>query len=163
MRRTQSRPSCRRAFSHPASPSSGLHFSIPLLFFSLVFMSHRRSGPVLSPPQLSISKSFFGALMGAIGWNLLTWWGGIPSSSSHALIVGCWGAGLAKGGAAAVVWPGIFKTIGAIVWSPMLGLALALLFYLIVAWLFVRNSPFAMDRKFRVLQMGRTLLDRAWR
>jgi PiT family inorganic phosphate transporter len=96
--------------------------------------------------------------MGAITWNLITWWGAIPSSSSHALIGGLVGAGTAKSGISAVVWPGIVKTFGAIVWSPLLGFALALLLWLAVAWLFLRSTPFAVDRKFRVLQLGSAAL-----
>src|SRR6201991_65034 len=56
------------------------------------------------------ARVIFGALMGAICWNLITWWGGIPSSSSHALIGGLVGAGVAKAGGAAVVWSGVIKT-----------------------------------------------------
>src|ERR1700731_1884361 len=59
-------------------------------------------------------RVIFGALMGAITWNLITWWRGIPSSSSHALIGGLIGAGTAKAGLGAIVWPGVLKTIGAI-------------------------------------------------
>src|ERR1041385_2748244 len=61
-------------------------------------------------------RVIFGALMGAITWNLITWWAAIPSSSSHALIGGLVGAGTAKGGVSALVWPGILKTVGAIAW-----------------------------------------------
>jgi PiT family inorganic phosphate transporter len=100
----------------------------------------------------------FGALMGGITWNLLTWWGAIPSSSSHALIGGLIGAGAAKGGIDAVVWWGTLKTVVAIVWSPLLGFALALLLWLIVAWLLVRTTPFAADQTFRVLQLGSAAL-----
>ena len=103
-------------------------------------------------------RVIFGALMGAISWNLITWWGGIPSSSSHALIGGLLGAGTAKAGISAVVWPGVAKTVGAIVWSPLLGFTLALLLWLGVAWLFLRSTPFAVDRKFRVLQLGSAAL-----
>src|ERR687898_3155421 len=56
------------------------------------------------------ARVIFGALMGAIAWNLITWWGGIPSSSSHALIGGLIGAGLAKAGGVAIVWAGVIKT-----------------------------------------------------
>jgi PiT family inorganic phosphate transporter len=99
-------------------------------------------------------RVIFGALMGAISWNLITWWGGIPSSSSHALIGGLLGAGIAKAGTGAVVWSGVVKTVGAIVWSPLLGFTLAILLWLGVAWLFLRSTPLAVDRIFRVLQMG---------
>ena len=65
---------------------------------------------------------------------------------------------MAKGGVSAVVWPGILKTVGAIAWSPLLGFALALLLWLVVSWLLVRSTPFAVDRKFRVLQLGSAAL-----
>jgi PiT family inorganic phosphate transporter len=103
-------------------------------------------------------RVIFGALMGAISWNLITWWGGIPSSSSHALIGGLLGAGIAKAGTGAVVWSGVVKTVGAIVWSPLLGFTLAILLWLGVAWLFLRSTPLAVDRIFRVLQMGSAAL-----
>jgi PiT family inorganic phosphate transporter len=95
----------------------------------------------------------FGALMGAIVWNVATWILGIPSSSSHALIGGLLGAGTAKAGSGAVVWAGVLKTAGAIVLSPAVGLFLALLIVLIVAWLFVRATPSAVDGTFRKLQL----------
>lgn len=96
----------------------------------------------------------FAALTGAIGWNLLTWWLGIPSSSSHALIGGLVGAGLAKAGFDAVVLEGVLKTIGAIFLSPAVGFVLALMLVLIVSWTFVRSTPFKVDRTFRVLQFA---------
>jgi PiT family inorganic phosphate transporter len=100
----------------------------------------------------------FGALMGAITWNLITWWGGIPSSSSHALIGGLIGAGTAKAGTGAIVWSGVLKTVGAIAVSPLLGFLLALLLVLTVSWIFVRSTPFAVDKTFRVLQLGSAAL-----
>lgn len=100
----------------------------------------------------------FGALMGAITWNLVTWWGGIPSSSSHALVGGLIGAGTAKGGTSAIVWSGVLKTVGAIALSPLIGFILALLLVLAVSWIFVRSTPFAVDKTFRVLQLGSAAL-----
>ena len=94
----------------------------------------------------------FAALMGAISWNVATWIFGIPSSSSHALIGGLVGAGLAKAGSGAVVWSGLLKTVSAIVLSPSFGFLLALLLVLIVSWIVVRQTPLAVDRSFRVLQ-----------
>ena len=98
------------------------------------------------------ARVIFGALMGAISWNLITWWAGIPSSSSHALIGGLVGAGVTKAGSAAVVWTGVIKTGAAIVLSPLTGFFLALLLVLTVSWLFVRVSPRAVDGTFRSLQ-----------
>jgi PiT family inorganic phosphate transporter len=94
----------------------------------------------------------FGALMGAICWNLLTWWLGIPSSSSHALIGGLAGAGMMKAGVGAIVWSGLGITGAAIVLSPLLGFCLALALVLAVSWIFVRSTPLAVDNTFRVLQ-----------
>jgi PiT family inorganic phosphate transporter len=98
------------------------------------------------------ARVIFGALMGAIAWNLITWWGGIPSSSSHALIGGLIGAGVAKAGGVAVVWPGVIKTASAIVLSPLTGFFLALTLVLIVSWLLVRAMPSTVDASFRRLQ-----------
>ena len=94
----------------------------------------------------------FAALVGAIVWNIVTWVAGIPSSSSHALIGGLVGAGVAKAGLGAIVWTGLGKTVAAIVVSPATGFVLALVLILAVSWLFVRQTPFAVDRTFRVMQ-----------
>lgn len=95
----------------------------------------------------------FGALMGAIVWNVTTWVLGIPSSSSHALVGGLIGAGTAKAGLSAVVWSGVIKTAAAIVLSPTIGLMLALVLVLIVAWTSIRMTPLQVDRRFRKLQL----------
>jgi PiT family inorganic phosphate transporter len=129
---------------------------IAFLFFGVHVAQTIGTG--LIEPGVVSWQVIFGALMGAIAWNLITWWGGIPSSSSHALIGGLVGAGIAKGGAGAVVLPGILKTAGAIVWSPLLGLVLALILWLIVAWLFRRFTPFAVDQHFRIMQLGSAAL-----
>jgi PiT family inorganic phosphate transporter len=105
-----------------------------------------------SSPTSSDARVIFGALMGAIAWNLITWWAGIPSSSSHALIGGLIGAGVTKAGGVAIVWAGVLKTTGAIVMSPLTGFFLALLLILIVSWTFVRTTPRAVDSTFRRLQ-----------
>ncbi len=86
---------------------------IAFLFFGLHVAQTIGTG--LVAPDVVDWRVIFGALVGAISWNLITWWGAIPSSSSHALIGGLVGAGLSKGGVNAVVWPGIVKTFGAIV------------------------------------------------
>ena len=93
------------------------------------------------------------ALVGAIFWNVATWLLGIPSSSSHALIGGLLGAGLAKAGPDAIQWAGVTKTVVAIVGSPAIGLVLALLLVLAVAWSCLRSTPLAVDRRFRRLQL----------
>ena len=94
----------------------------------------------------------FGALSGAIVWNVLTWRLGIPSSSSHALVGGLVGAAVAKAGWSAVIWHGLGTIGSAIVLSPVTGLVLAMALVLAVSWLAVRATPFAVDRRFRVLQ-----------
>jgi PiT family inorganic phosphate transporter len=99
------------------------------------------------------ARVIFGALTGAIVWQVITNRLGIPSSSSHALIGGLVGAGLAKAGINAVVWAGVFKTIGGIVMAPGLGLVLALFLMLLMSWLFVKFTPFGVDRFFRRAQL----------
>lgn len=94
----------------------------------------------------------FGALMGAIIWNLITWFLGIPSSSTHALIGGLLGSGIAQSGLKIVVWQGASKTAAAIIVSPLIGLVLALFLVLLISWLFVRSAPLSADRLFRKLQ-----------
>ena len=98
------------------------------------------------------SRVIFGALAGAIVWQIFTQRLGIPSSSSHALIGGLVGAGLAKAGIHAVVWSGVGKTVAAIFLSPGLGLLLALLLMLMVSWIFVRLTPYGVDNIFRRVQ-----------
>src|SRR5687767_348167 len=98
------------------------------------------------------ARVIFGALMGAISWNLITWWAGIPSSSSHALIGGLLGAGITKAGGVAVVWWGVIKTGSAIVLSPLTGFFLALMLVLAVSWICVRTNPRTVDNSFRSLQ-----------
>jgi PiT family inorganic phosphate transporter len=94
----------------------------------------------------------FGALMGAILWNLITWGLGIPSSSSHALVGGLVGAGMAKAGTSAIVWHGLLPTTAAIVMSPLSGFLLAILLVLLLSWILMRWTPYAVDRKFQQLQ-----------
>ena len=123
---------------------------IAFLFFGLHVAKTVGAGLVM--PDLISDGLIFSALIGAIGWNLLTWWAAIPSSSSHALIGGLVGAGIAKAGMGAVMWGGLSKTLFAIVLSPATGFILALFLVLIVSWLFVRLTPFAVDGVFRKLQ-----------
>ncbi|WP_423681905.1 MULTISPECIES: inorganic phosphate transporter [unclassified Undibacterium] len=95
----------------------------------------------------------FGALVGAVFWNLVTWYFGIPSSSSHALIGGLVGAAVAKSGTTALVSAGLIKTIAFIIVSPLLGFILGSLMMLLVSWLFVRSTPMKVDKWFRRLQL----------
>jgi PiT family inorganic phosphate transporter len=98
------------------------------------------------------SRLIFAALVGAISWNLITWYYGIPSSSSHALIGGLVGGGLAKAGFSSIVWSGLAKTSAAIVLSPLTGFVLALALVLIVSWIFARSTPYGVDLIFRTGQ-----------
>jgi inorganic phosphate transporter, PiT family len=123
---------------------------IAFLFFGLHVAQTLGTGIVAA--TVVDPRVIFGALMGAIAWNLITWRLGIPSSSSHALIGGLLGSGMAKAGLGAIVWTGLAKTGAAIVLSPLLGFLLALLLVLAVSWTFVRATPFAVDRSFRSLQ-----------
>jgi inorganic phosphate transporter, PiT family len=93
------------------------------------------------------------ALIGAIAWNLITWYFGIPSSSSHALIGGMIGAAMAKAGTAPLVAAGITKTLVFIVISPLLGLLLGASVMIAVSWIFFRRSPYTVDQWFRRLQL----------
>lgn len=123
---------------------------IAFLFFGLHVAQTLGTGIV--DASIVDARVIFAALIGAIAWNIATWVLGIPSSSSHALVGGLVGAGTAKAGLAVVVWGGLAKTIAAIVLSPLIGFLLALLLVLAVSWAFVRATPFAVDRTFRVLQ-----------
>ncbi len=110
-------------------------------------------GKGIVDPSVVDTHVIFGALVGAITWNVITWYYGIPSSSSHALIGGIVGAVIAKTGAGALVASGIFKTVAFIFVSPMLGFLLGSLMMLIVAWGFRRTSPNRVDKWFRRLQL----------
>ena len=103
--------------------------------------------------QVIDAAVIFGALVGAIFWNVLTWVLGIPSSSSHALIGGLLGAGLAKAGFDGIVWSGVLKTVAGIFVAPLTGMVFALLLVLFVAWTSLKLTPIAVDRRFRKLQL----------
>ena len=120
-----------------------------------VFEAHVANtiGKGIVSPQLLDNAVVFGALAGAIAWNLVTWWAGIPSSSSHALVGGIVGAGVTKAGFGAIVWQGLSKTIVAIVLSPFTGFILGILLVILVSWLFLRATPTLADSLFRKLQL----------
>ncbi|MGP1675678.1 MAG: anion permease [Burkholderiales bacterium] len=109
-------------------------------------------GKGIIDPAIVDNHVVFGALIGAICWNLITWYFGIPSSSSHALIGGLAGAAVAKGGVGSLVAAGFLKTTAAIVLSPLLGLVLGGILMLAVSWMFSRTTPRRVDRWFRRLQ-----------
>jgi inorganic phosphate transporter, PiT family len=110
-------------------------------------------GTGIISPNIISDQVIFGALMGAIVWNIVTWLAGIPSSSSHALIGGLVGAGVCKAGWHAVEWSGLGKTVAAIVMSPAAGFVLALILILIVSWSFLKLTPFKVDKLFRHIQL----------
>jgi len=123
---------------------------VAFLFFGLHVATTVGKG-IIHPAIIS-DAVIFGALGGAITWNVVTWLAGIPSSSSHALIGGLLGAGMAKAGLDPIVWSGVLKTVAGIVVSPTLGFALALVLVLIVSWAFRRSTPAIADGTFRKLQ-----------
>lgn len=95
----------------------------------------------------------FGALIGAMFWNVVTWAKGIPSSSSHALVGGIVGAGVAHAGFTGIQWTGLNKTLIAIVLSPLLGMLLAMLIMLLSSWAFARASNRIAEKSFRALHL----------
>ncbi|HEX6397859.1 MAG TPA: anion permease [Steroidobacteraceae bacterium] len=110
-------------------------------------------GKGIIDPTFVDNRVIFGALIGAISWNLITWYYGIPSSSSHALIGGMIGAALVKGGTGPLLWPGILKTASFIFIAPLLGMAFGATLMLIVSWLCFRQTPRRVDKWFRRLQL----------
>ncbi|PWC76014.1 inorganic phosphate transporter [Azospirillum sp. TSH64] len=124
---------------------------IAFLFFGLHVATTIGTG--LVDPLVMDPAVILAALIGAIGWNLITWYLGLPSSSSHALVGGIAGAGIAKAGFGAIIASGFTKTAVAIVLSPGIGLLLALLLMLVLSWALRRAAPFAVDRQFRHWQL----------
>ena len=110
-------------------------------------------GKGIVEPGIVDQHVVFGALIGAIAWNVITWWYGIPSSSSHALIGGIVGATVAKAGTGPLVASGVLKTVAFIFISPMMGFLLGSLMMVAVAWVFRRTSPLRVDNWFRRLQL----------
>ncbi|MDO8283760.1 MAG: inorganic phosphate transporter [Rhodoferax sp.] len=110
-------------------------------------------GKGIVQPGVVDTHVVFGALLGAITWNVITWYYGIPSSSSHALIGGVVGAVIAKSGAGTLVSAGILKTVVFIFVSPVLGFVLGSLMMVAVAWVFRRSRPSKVDKWFRRLQL----------
>ena len=110
-------------------------------------------GKGIVQPGIVDQHVVFGALIGAIAWNVITWWYGIPSSSSHALIGGIVGATVAKAGTGPLVAAGVLKTVAFIFISPLMGFLLGALMMVAVAWIFRRTSPLRVDNWFRRLQL----------
>jgi PiT family inorganic phosphate transporter len=124
---------------------------VAIFFFHLSVAATVGKGIV--DPSFVDNQVIFGALCGAIAWNLITWYYGIPSSSSHALIGGMIGAALAKAGTAPLLAPGIIKTAAFIIVSPLLGMLLGSLLMVAVSWLCFRQTPKRVDKWFRRLQL----------
>ena len=110
-------------------------------------------GKGIIDPAVIDHRVVFGALVGAIAWDVITWYYGIPSSSSHALIGGLAGAAVAKGGVGTLIAGGFLKTAAAIVLSPLLGLVLAVMLMISVSWICAGTTPRRVDRWFRRLQL----------
>jgi len=110
-------------------------------------------GKGIVQPGVVDTHVVFGALVGAITWNLVTWYYGIPSSSSHALIGGIVGAVIAKAGVGVLISAGILKTVAFIFVSPLLGYVLGSLMMVLVAWVFRVTRPLKVDKWFRRLQL----------
>jgi len=128
-----------------------------LFNFVAIFVFHLKVaatvGKGIVDPDAIDHYVIFGALVGAIAWNLITWYYGIPSSSSHALIGGMIGATLAKAGIGPLLAPGIVKTATFIVVAPLLGMTLGALLMIAVSWACLRGSPRRVDQWFRRLQL----------
>jgi PiT family inorganic phosphate transporter len=138
------------------SPQIAVFWAAFFNFIAFLVFSHAVAytiGKGTISPDIVDARVIFGALVGAITWNLITWGLGLPSSSSHALVGGLIGAGVSKAGVAAIVWSGVLKTVAAIFLSPLIGLLLALVMVLITSWLARKRTPAASDRGFRKLQL----------
>ncbi|MBK7261417.1 MAG: inorganic phosphate transporter [Rubrivivax sp.] len=135
------------------------HAVVFATFFNVVaiFVFHLKVaatvGKGIVDPGVVDQHVVFGALIGAIAWNVLTWWYGIPSSSSHALIGGIVGATVAKAGTGPLVTSGVLKTVAFIFVSPVMGFLLGAMMMVLVAWIFRRTSPLRVDNWFRRLQL----------
>ena len=125
--------------------------------FAAFFIFHLKVaatvGKGIVDPSIIDHYIVFGALVGAITWNGITWLFGLPSSSSHALIGGLIGAGVAKAGTGCLVADGITKTVAFIFLSPLMGFVLGALLLVAVSWIFRRTSPSRVDRWFRRMQL----------
>src|SRR3712207_275608 len=132
-------------------------FNFAAYFLTLAFPElHKVAdtiGKGLIDKELVTPAVVFGALVGAMFWNVVTWLKGIPSSSSHALVGGLLGAGVAHAGLTGVQWTGLNKTLIAIVLSPTIGMILAMLIMLVTSWMAVRATPRGVEGSFRVLHL----------
>jgi PiT family inorganic phosphate transporter len=125
--------------------------------FAAIFVFHLKVaatvGKGIVDPAVIDHYVVFGALVGASAWNIITWWAGLPSSSSHALIGGLIGAAVAKVGFSSLVAAGVTKTLIFIFLSPLMGFVIGGLMLVLVSWMFRRSSPSRIDRWFRRIQL----------
>jgi inorganic phosphate transporter, PiT family len=132
-------------------------FNFAAYFLMLVFPElHKVAdtiGKGIIDKDLVTPAVVFGALVGAMFWNVVTWLKGIPSSSSHALVGGLVGAGVAHAGLTGVQWTGLNMTLAAIALAPLLGMAIAMLVMLLTSWLAVRATARGAERTFRALHL----------
>jgi len=132
-------------------------FNFAAYFLTLAFPAlHKVAetiGAGLIDKELVTPAVIFGALVGAMFWNVVTWLKGIPSSSSHALVGGLIGAGVAHAGFTGIQWSGLNLTLIAIVLSPTLGMLLSMLIMLVTSWIFRNSQPRGADRSFRALHL----------
>jgi PiT family inorganic phosphate transporter len=124
---------------------------IAFLFFGLHVADTVGKGII--DPSIVNNAVIFGALGGAISWNIITWWFGIPSSSSHALIGGLLGAGIAEAGTKGVIFgPKLISTALGIVFSPLFGMLLALILMIVMLWIFEKSAPYKTESRFNKMQ-----------
>ena len=138
------------------SPQMAVLWAAFFNFIAFLFFSHAVAttiGKGIIDPAIVTPAVIFGALMGAIFWNLITWFLGIPSSSSHALVGGLVGAGIAAGGFSVIVAWGVIKTALFIFLAPILGMMIAILLVIITSWVFKPVSATTSDRVFRRMQL----------
>jgi len=138
------------------SPQVAVVWAAFFNFIAFLFFSHEVANTIgkgIVAVDVITPAVVFGALIGAIVWNVLTWMLGIPSSSSHALVGGLAGAGVSAGGFGAIVASGVMKTAAFIFLAPLLGMLMAILLVVISSWLFKPVSPLTGDRTFRRLQL----------
>ena len=138
------------------SPQMAVCWAAFFNFIAFLFFSHAVANTIgkgTIDPAIVTPAVIFAALMGAIIWNLLTWFLGIPSSSSHALVGGLVGAGVAAGGFGVIIGGGVLKTAVFIFLAPIFGMLMAILLVIITSWLFKRVPATTSDRAFRRLQL----------
>lgn len=141
-----------RVLSPKAAVIWAAFFNFAALFVFDVHVATTIGKGIVDPHIMNVSVIFAG-LMGAIIWDLITWWWGLPTSSSHALIGGFVGAAIAKAGVSSLIIPGLTKVVVFIFVSPIVGLILGYIFMILINWIFYNTPPSRVDRYFRRLQL----------